>query len=77
MHTEPDPLDREQERQANMFASAFLMPADQISRNLQRRAPTARDWPIVLSHRKNWGVSAKDAMRCSRRCRCLGDHDYS
>ena len=76
MHTDPDPLDREQERQANMFASAFLMPADQISRYLQRRAPTARDWPTVLAHRKHWGVSAKALLYRSKELGALNESGF-
>lgn len=66
MHSDPDPLDREQERQANMFASAFLMPAQQVAPYLPRRAPTPGDWPTVLERRRHWGVSAK-ALLCRAR----------
>lgn len=76
MHTDPDPLDREQERQANMFASALLMPATQIGGYLPRRAPTSRDWPLVLEHRKHWGVSAKALLYRARELGTLNEPAY-
>jgi Zn-dependent peptidase ImmA (M78 family)/DNA-binding XRE family transcriptional regulator len=76
MHSDPDPLDREQERQANMFASALLMPAGQVGRYLPRRAPTARDWAIVLDHRKHWGVSAKALLYRSRELGVLNEPSF-
>jgi Zn-dependent peptidase ImmA (M78 family)/transcriptional regulator with XRE-family HTH domain len=76
MHSDPDPLDREQERQANMFASAFLMPAEQIARYLPRRAPSARDWPAVLDQRKHWGVSAKALLYRSRELGAVNETSF-
>jgi Zn-dependent peptidase ImmA (M78 family)/transcriptional regulator with XRE-family HTH domain len=76
MHSDPDPLDREQERQANMFASGFLMPADQVGRHLPRRAPTVRDWPTVLDSRKHWGVSAKALLYRSRELGALNEAGF-
>jgi Zn-dependent peptidase ImmA (M78 family) len=66
MHSDADPLSQTQERQANMFASAFLMPAPDITRDLVRRAPTQRDWPSVLAARARWGISAKALLYRSR-----------
>jgi Zn-dependent peptidase ImmA (M78 family)/DNA-binding XRE family transcriptional regulator len=76
MHTDPDPLDREQERQANMFASAFLMPSSQIGRYLPRRAPASRDWPAILDHRKHWGVSAKALLYRARELGVLNEPSF-
>ena len=76
MHADPDPLDREQERQANMFASAFLMPAGQVGNYLPRRAPTAKDWPVILDHRKHWGVSAKALLYRSRELGALNEPSF-
>jgi hypothetical protein len=76
MHSDPDPLDREQERQANMFASAFLMPAREVGRYLPRHAPTAKDWPVVLDHRKHWGVSAKALLYRSRELGALNEPSF-
>lgn len=76
MHSDPDPLDREQERQANMFASALLMPAHQISQYLPRRAPTTKDWPTVLENRKHWGISAKALLYRSRELGALNETSF-
>lgn len=73
MHSDPDPLDREQERQANMFASAFLMPAKQIGPYLPRRAPNLGDWPTVLDWRRHWGVSAKALLYRARELGALNE----
>jgi transcriptional regulator with XRE-family HTH domain len=68
MHSDPDPLDREQERQANMFASAFLMPARQVGPYLPRRAPTPGNWPTVLDWclRQGLALSGPRAGRLER-----------
>lgn len=76
MHADPDPLDREQERQANMFASAFLMPASQIGGHLPRRAPTGKEWPVIFDHRKHWGVSAKALLYRSRELGALNEPSF-
>jgi Zn-dependent peptidase ImmA (M78 family)/transcriptional regulator with XRE-family HTH domain len=76
MHSDPDPLDREQERQANMFASAFLMPAAQIGRALARTAPSARDRSHLLEQRKHWGVSAKALLYRSRELGALNETGF-
>ena len=76
MHSDPDPLDRDQERQANMFASAFLMPAREITPYLPRRAPTAHDWPVVLDHRRHWGVSAKALLYRGRELGVLSESAF-
>lgn len=76
MHSDPDPLDREQERQANMFASAFLMPANQVAPYLPRRAPTPADWPKVLDHRRHWGVSAKALLYRARELGTLSESAF-
>ena len=73
MHTDPDPLDREQERQANMFASAFLMPMPQIKPYLVARAPTLSTWPEVMQRRQHWGVSAKALLYRSREIGTLNE----
>ena len=73
MHSDPDPLDREQERQANVFASAFLMSAKQVSPYLPRRAPTLGEWPTVLERRKHWGVSAKALLYRARELGALNE----
>jgi Zn-dependent peptidase ImmA (M78 family) len=66
MHSDAEPLSVEQERQANMFASAFHMPAVDIASDLIRNAPTLTTWPEVLRRRAHWGVSAKAFLYRSR-----------
>jgi len=76
MHSDPDPLDREQERQANMFASALLMPDGQVGRHLPRRAPAPRDWPLILASRKHWGISAKALLYRARELGALNETGF-
>lgn len=73
MHTDADPLSHEQERQANMFASAFLMPAADVRRHLIARAPVRADWPEVMRRRAHWGVSAKALLYRSREMGVLNE----
>jgi Zn-dependent peptidase ImmA (M78 family)/DNA-binding XRE family transcriptional regulator len=76
MHSDADPLDREQERQANMFASAFLMPRTEIGGSLVRRAPIGDQWDSVLEHRARWGVSAKALLYRSRELGALSESAF-
>lgn len=76
MHSDPDPLDRDQERQANMFASAFLMPAGEIRAYLPTKAPRPTSWDEVLEHRRHWGVSAKALLFRARELGALSDAAY-
>lgn len=76
MHSDPDPLDREQERQANMFASALLMPAPEILRYVPTQAPRPSGWDTVLTHRQHWGVSAKALLYRARELGSLSDASY-
>lgn len=76
MHSDPDPLDREQERQANMFASALLMPASEILGYLPTQAPKPHGWDDVLAHRQHWGVSAKALLYRARELGSLTDASY-
>jgi Zn-dependent peptidase ImmA (M78 family)/DNA-binding XRE family transcriptional regulator len=66
MHSDADPLSVEQERQAHMFASAFLMPSALVAGDLVHRAPTLTSWDKVLDLRAHWGVSAKALLYRSR-----------
>lgn len=76
MHADPDPLDREQERQANMFASAFLMPAASVASYLPTRAPNAREWQRILDSRRHWGVSAKALLYRARELGVLNESAF-
>lgn len=76
MHSDADPLSMEQERQAHMFASAFLMPASLVARDLVHVAPTARTWAEVLKRRAHWGVSAKALLYRSREMGSLSEAGF-
>jgi len=73
MHTDADPLSHEQERQANMFASAFLMPASDVRSHLVARAPLQGEWGEVMRRRAHWGVSAKALLYRSREMGVLSE----
>jgi Zn-dependent peptidase ImmA (M78 family)/transcriptional regulator with XRE-family HTH domain len=73
MHTDAEPLSLEQERQANMFASAFHMPAADIAPELVRKSPALGDWPEVLRRRAHWGISAKALLYRSREMGALSE----
>lgn len=76
MHSDPDPMDRSQEREANMFASAFLMPASEVQVSLPDRVPTASTWESVLQTRSAWGVSAKALLYRARELKALNEAAY-
>lgn len=76
MHGDADPLLIEQERQANHFASALLMPTPAILVDLVRNAPTLRDWPTVFERRAYWGVSAKALLFRSRELGALTESGF-
>jgi Zn-dependent peptidase ImmA (M78 family)/DNA-binding XRE family transcriptional regulator len=76
MHADPDPLDRNQERQAYMFASAFLMPRNEVQAYLPDSAPSPRSWPTILIHRKHWGVSAKALLFRARELGALSEYNF-
>lgn len=76
MHSDADPLAPDQERQANMFASAFLMPAADVHQYLVGRAPLSLDWPEVMKRRAHWGVSAKALLYRSRELGALNEGSY-
>lgn len=63
MHPDPEPANPQLEKQANRFAAAFLMPADDIAPYLPRRAPRAGDWPDLFAVRRQWGVSIAALFR--------------
>jgi Zn-dependent peptidase ImmA (M78 family) len=76
MHSDAEPLSHDQERQANMFASAFLMPASDVRQYLVTQAPLAGGWPAVMSRRAHWGVSAKALLYRSRELGALNEAAY-
>jgi Zn-dependent peptidase ImmA (M78 family)/transcriptional regulator with XRE-family HTH domain len=62
MHYDAEPGDRVVEQQAQMFASAFLLPEDLIADQLPRRV----NWPQLLQLKRTWGVSLKALLYRSR-----------
>lgn len=76
MHTDAEPLSVDQERQANMFASAFHMPPGDVSCDVIRNAPTLGDWPEVLRRRAHWGISAKALLYRSRELGALPENAF-
>lgn len=76
MHSDADPASIEQERQANFFASAFLMPTPEIDPDLARAAPTLNSWPELLDRRAHWGVSAKALLYRSRELGALPEFAF-
>lgn len=62
LHADEDPGNARLERQANQFASAFLMPANEISHEL----PTRADWAALARLKRLWGVSIAALLYRSR-----------
>jgi Zn-dependent peptidase ImmA (M78 family)/transcriptional regulator with XRE-family HTH domain len=54
--------DEQTEREANEFASAFLMPRDTFSREFPTM-PSRVDWQSIFSLKVRWRVSAKAVIR--------------
>ncbi|MGB6057593.1 MAG: XRE family transcriptional regulator [Microthrixaceae bacterium] len=62
MHHEPDPGSQMIERQANIFAAAFLMPRSSIQPHLPRRL----SWNQLLHLKEVWGISLAALLYRSR-----------
>lgn len=76
MHSDAEPASIEQERQANFFAAAFLMPTPEVDGDLCLSSPTASEWSEVFSRRAHWGVSAKALLYRSRQLGALPEIAY-
>ena len=63
---------KEVERQAHMFAAAFLMPADDIRDELPARA----DWPTLFELKKRWQVSIAALLMRAKTLEQMTDSDY-
>lgn len=61
------------ERQAHRFASAFLMPADQIRAEL----PATLDWVAFIELKQRWQVSIASLLRRSRDLDVLPEDLYT
>lgn len=62
LHTDEDPGNARLERQANQFASSFLMPAKDIAGELPERI----DWNAYVHLKRSWGVSIAALLYRSR-----------
>jgi Zn-dependent peptidase ImmA (M78 family)/transcriptional regulator with XRE-family HTH domain len=62
LHADEDPGNARLERQANQFASAFLMPASEIRTELSPRV----DWQRLAQLKRFWGVSMAALLYRSR-----------
>lgn len=76
MHSDADQSNQTQEREANMFASAFLMPAALVSGDLVRVSPTNSGWSDVRERRARWGVSASALLYRSRELGALPESAF-
>ncbi len=55
IHPDTEPGSKLVENQAHAFASAFLMPEDEIIGDLPRKI----DWPVFHELKRHWGVSLR------------------
>jgi Zn-dependent peptidase ImmA (M78 family)/DNA-binding XRE family transcriptional regulator len=72
MHDEPDAGNAVLERQANLFAAHFLMPAHQLAPVLPHRF----DLPALLALKRTWGVSVAALLYHARELGCMTDAAY-
>lgn len=64
---------KEHERQADTFASEFLMPTSGISRDLSPKV----DWPRLLQLKQKWGVSMAALLYRSKSLGIMSDATYT
>lgn len=72
MHHDPQPGSRVAEDQAQMFAAAFLMPADAICAEL----PTRFDLPAFVELKHRWRVSIQALLYRARILRTISEAAY-
>jgi Zn-dependent peptidase ImmA (M78 family)/DNA-binding XRE family transcriptional regulator len=73
LHAEPEPGNHVLEQQAEEFASAFLMPADEIRPHL----PRARVyWEELAELKRVWGVSLQALLVRAHRLGTISDRVY-
>ncbi|MGB3443130.1 MAG: XRE family transcriptional regulator [Actinophytocola sp.] len=65
--------DKTTENQANEFAAAFLMPADDIKPEL----PTRLDWPTLLRLKAKWHVSLAALLVRAKTLGVMSEHIYA
>lgn len=64
----------EQEEQANLFASEFLVPADEVV--TQMAGLTTRDFPRLLELKAYWGVSVAALVRRAKDVDVISERQY-
>jgi Zn-dependent peptidase ImmA (M78 family) len=73
LHADPEPGNNVLEQQAEEFASAFLMPADDIRPHL----PHGRiDWPHLQRLKRTWGVSMQALLVRAHRLGTISDGTF-
>lgn len=72
LHSDVTPGDPALEREADRFASAFLLPANSFS----REAPTRLDWKLIMELKQRWRVSQAAIVRRSRDLGRISDASY-
>lgn len=63
---------KEVEQQAHWFAAAFLMPAEDIYRDLPERA----DWPVLFDLKRRWQVSMAALLMRARALGKMSESNY-
>jgi len=63
---------KEVERQAHVFAAAFLMPAEDIRDELPSRA----DWPVLFELKQKWQVSLAALLMRARTLGRMSENNY-
>jgi Zn-dependent peptidase ImmA (M78 family)/DNA-binding XRE family transcriptional regulator len=63
---------KEVERQADAFAAAFLMPAEDVRDELPDRA----DWPVLFQLKKKWQVSLAALLMRARTLGRMSENNY-
>ena len=71
-HDDADPGSRVVERQADSFAAAFLMPANEIRPHL----PVSLDWNLLISLKQHWGVSLASLLVRAHALEVMPEHTY-
>ena len=72
MHDEPEPGNAVFERQANLFAAHFLMPAHRLAPAL----PSRFELPTLLALKRTWGVSVAALLYHARELGRMTDTAY-
>jgi Zn-dependent peptidase ImmA (M78 family)/transcriptional regulator with XRE-family HTH domain len=73
LHAEPEPGNHVLESQANEFASAFLMPADEIEPFLPRGRVR---WDELEDLKRTWGVSLQSLLVRAHQLGTISDRTY-